>query len=93
MATTVKLSEKAKEKLDRLQAKIFLSSSKNLSKQELLEKIIELSTEEKEKLLAKLEPEIKFPLKKKEIETVMSSSRDWGVKTKEEDIDKILYGE
>jgi len=32
MATTVKLSEKAKEKLDRLQAKIFLSSSKNLSK-------------------------------------------------------------
>lgn len=59
----------------------------------MLEKIIELSTEEKEKLLAKLEQEIKFPLNKKEIEIIMSSSKDWGVKTKEEDIDKILYGE
>ena len=93
MSTTVKLSEKAKENLDRLQARIFLSSSKNLSKQQLLEKIIELSIEEKEKLLIKLNSEIKFPLKKKEIEIIMSSSKDWGVKTREKDIDKILYGE
>jgi hypothetical protein len=93
MATTVKLSEKAKKKLDRLQARIFLASSKNLSKQQLLEKIIELSIEEKEKLLNKLQSEIEFPLKKKEIETIMSSSKDWGLKTREKEIDKILYGE
>ena len=93
MATTVKLSKKAKKELDRLQARIFLSSSKNLSKQQLLEIIIELSIEEKDKLLNKLESEIKFPLKKKEIDTLMESPEDWGVKTKEKDIDKFLYGE
>ncbi len=93
MVTTVKLSEQAKEKLDRLQAELFLSSMKNLTKQQLLEKIIDLSTEEKEKLLSKLALEIRYPLSKKDIQSIMTASRDWGVKTKEDDLDKILYGE
>lgn len=93
MVTTVKLSKNAKIKLDRLQAEIFLSSSKNLSKQQLLEKIIDLSTKSKEKLLAELNLEVKYPLKKKDIQALLSGSNDWGIETKEEDLDKILYGE
>jgi len=93
MVTTVKLSDKAKRKLDILQAEIFLSSSRNISKQHLLEKIIDLSTEEKEKLLAILVSEINYPLTDQEIQSIIKSSRNWGVETKEEDIDKSLYGE
>jgi len=93
MVTTVKLSNKAKFKLDKLQAEIFLSSSKNLSKQQLLEKIIDLSIKSKDKLLAELTQEIKYPLTKKDIQTLLLGSQNWGVETKEEDLDKILYGE
>ena len=92
MVTTVKLSKNAKLKLDKLQAEIFLSSSKNLSKQQLLEKIIDLSIESKQKLLASLNSGVKYPLKKKDIKTLLLASKDWGVKTKEEDIDSMLYG-
>ena len=93
MVTTVKLSDNAKQKLDILQAEIFLSSSKNISKQQLLEEIIDLSTEEKEKLLAQLVSEIQYPLSDQEIQSIMKTTKDWGVETKEEDLDKILYGE
>lgn len=93
MVTTVKLSDNAKQKLDILQAEIFLSSSKNISKQQLLEVIIDLSTEEKEKLLAQLVTEIQYPLSDQEIQSIMKTTKDWGVETKEEDLDKILYGE
>lgn len=93
MVTTVKLSDNAKQKLDILQAEIFLSSSKNISKQQLLEEIIDLSTEEKEKLLAQLVSEIQYPLSDQDIQSIMKTTKDWGVETKEEDLDKILYGE
>jgi hypothetical protein len=43
--------------------------------------------------MLKLESEIKIPLKKKEVQTIMASSKDWGIQTSEEDVDKILYGE
>ena len=93
MVTSVKLSDHAKAKLDILQAEIFLSSSKNITKQQLLEKIIDISSEEKEKLLAKLVVKIKYPLNKKEIQKIMNAPKDWKVKTREQDLDKKLYGE
>jgi hypothetical protein len=93
MVTTVKLSDNAKRKLDILQAEIFLSSLKNISKQQLLEQIIDLSTEEKKKLIAKLVSEIQYPLNDQEIQSIMKASKDWGVETKEENLDKVLYGE
>jgi len=93
MVTTVKLSDKAKFKLDKLQAEIFIHLSKNLSKQQLLEKIIDISVESKKMLLSKLVLEVKYPLKKKDIQILMSISKNWGVKTREEDLDRKLYGE
>jgi len=92
MATTVKVSEETNEKLDRLQAKVLLRTGRKLSKQEILERLIRLGLAD-ETLVVRSPPKIRYPIPdkawKKLLQRVVS---DWGVVTREEDIDRILYG-
>ncbi|OGS48977.1 MAG: hypothetical protein A3K68_07420 [Euryarchaeota archaeon RBG_16_68_13] len=92
MATTVKISEETNERLDRLQAKVLLRMGRKLSKQEILERLIRLGLAD-ETLVVGSARRIRYPVPdkawKKLLRRVVS---DWGVVTREEDVDRILYG-
>lgn len=90
MSTSIKISEKAKRVLDTLQARITLATGKKYSQQELLDMIIESSDDNKEEIVRRL-TKVKL-LSKKEVDALKKLSTDWGVHTKEEDIDLYLYG-
>jgi hypothetical protein len=90
MSTSIKISEKAKRVLDTLQARITLATGLKYSQQELLDIIIESSQEEEDEIIRRL---AKFrKLSDKEIDSLLKSSVDWQVKTREEEIDLYLYG-
>ena len=89
MTTSVKMSEEGKSALDILQAKILLATGKKLSQQELLDLLVKLSAQREEELL-KLITKIELPLCPEELKKLMKLPTDWGVKTKEEEIDEIL---
>jgi len=90
MTTSVKMSEEGKYTLDALQAKILLATGKKLSQQELLDLLVKLSAQREEELV-KLIAGVKLPLHPEELEKLMKLPTDWRIKTKEEEIDEILY--
>lgn len=92
LTTSIKISDKSKKILDRLQAKITLLRDKKVTLQEILDNILELMEENEDLLLEKLE-KLTFPLGKKELDNLINLPWDFGVRTSEEEIDKILYGE
>jgi hypothetical protein len=91
MTTSVKMSEEAKHALDILQAKILLTTGKKLSQQELLDLLVKLSAKHEQELIKSIAG-VKLPLHPEELKKLMKLPTDWGVKTKEKDIDEILYG-
>jgi hypothetical protein len=92
MVTSVKLSEKSKQVLDALQAEITLKSGSKISQQELLELLLADAEKNKEELISKIAKRPRVPLSEKDIKKILSLPRDWGIVTREEDIDKYLYG-
>jgi hypothetical protein len=92
MTTSIKISEKSKKILDRLQAKITLLTDKKMTLQEILDDILELMEEDEDLLLKRLEKSAPI-FGKKELENLINFPWDFGVKTSEEEIDKTLYGE
>lgn len=91
MTTTVRIPRKASRKLDRIAARILLQTGRKVSKQDLLDLILEVGLDE-EALLARV-VEINLPLPDDVWQRVLGKSTDWGVPTREEDIDRILYGD
>jgi hypothetical protein len=92
MATTVKISEETNRKLDRLQARILLRTGRKLSKQEILERLVRAGLTD-ETLIARSQSRIRYPIPDKAWKKLLRRVvRDWGVETREEDIDRILYG-
>ena len=91
MNTSVKMSAETKKLLDRLQAKLVLSTGKKPSQEELLDTIVRLSSEREEELLARVTG-VRFPFSEREAEAVMKLPTDWGAVTREQDIDRVLYG-
>ena len=90
--SSVKLSEEAKTLLDKAQARVTLTTGRKITQQELLEAMIEFSARREDQFLEET-VEHQTPLSTEEIEQLMKESTDWGVETKEEEIDKVLYGE
>ena len=88
--TTAKISDRANKKLDELQARLRLRSGKWRSKQSILEELIEHALDESEPLVLLKPP--RYPLSPKVRKRLRAYPVDWGVKTSEEEIDKILYG-
>ncbi len=91
MATSVKLSETDKKKLERLQAKVTVKTSKRVTQQEILSKLISKATEEGDKFIDKTF-ESTVPMSDDEYHRMLSLTSDWKVKTKWEEINKTLYG-
>ena len=87
----MKISEECKSVLDILQARLVLATGKKMSQQELLEALVRLSAEREDELV-KFMAGVKLPLPLEEVEKLMKLPTDWGVETKEEEIDIYLYG-
>ena len=92
MATSVKMDERTKSRLEVLQAEIKLRTGRKVTQQEILERLVDGAFESKSEFVDSFR-ESKLPLSEEEIETSLSETSDWGVETSEEDIDEILYGE
>lgn len=91
MSTSVKMSEEGKRILDTLQARILLATGVKISQRELLDTLVKLSAEHEDELFNFITG-VKLPLPPEEVEKLMMLPTDWGVETKEEEIDTYLYG-
>ncbi len=91
MSTSVKISRESKRLLDTLQAKLVIAMGKKVSQQELLDTLVRLSAEREDELFG-LIAGVRLPLPPEESEKLMEMPTDWGVETREEEIDMHLYG-
>ncbi len=91
MSTSVKMSEGTKRLIDRLQARIVLTTGRKPSQQEILDQVLRLASEDEEDLIRRLSG-VKLPLSRREIEALMKIPTDWGIATSEPEIDEVLYG-
>ncbi|MGQ0797643.1 MAG: hypothetical protein ACT4OI_07265 [Methanobacteriota archaeon] len=88
--TTVRISGGTSRKLDELQARVQERSGRRRTKQSILEDLVERALMETEPLI--LLPAPKKPLSPKAMKALLEYPFDWGVETREEDIDAVLYG-
>lgn len=93
MGTAIRVSDDTKELLDRLQARITLDTGEKPTFGDLVEKLVLLGFQERERLERELGLAWR-PLSAEEIEAWQEGFvEDWGVETSEEEIDRILYEE
>jgi len=87
----VKISGESKHLLDTLQARLLITTGKKISQQELLDMLVRFSREREDELFG-LIVGAQLPLPPEEVEKLMKIPTDWGVETREEEIDMHLYG-
>lgn len=92
MATSVKMDEERKSRLEELQAEIKLETGTKVTQQELLGRLIDDAYESKAELIDSFR-ETDVPLSEEEVDEFLEFTFDSGVETTEEDIDRILYDE
>ena len=92
MVTSVKVTDRTKDRLEELQAKIRLETGEKITQQELLERMVTRPYASDKDLIDSFRDEFE-PLSEAEVEQWLSGTVASGVETDEEDIDQILYGE
>lgn len=91
MATSVKMDDDTKSRLERLQAEIRLKTGKRVTQQEILARLVANAIESKADLIDSFR-EKRVPLAESEREKFHDGMVSSGVSTSEEDIDDVLYG-
>ncbi len=85
--TTIKVREPDKRRFDKLQHEYIVVSGEKITQQELFSKILDYIEESKDKFL-----KVKISkLSDDEIKKFRRLQEDWGIETKEEEIDSIVY--
>lgn len=92
VTTSVKIDEGSKDRLEQLQAQIKLETGRNVTQQELLDRIIEREFESSEALVDAFREGFDG-LSEDEIDEWLSWTFDSGASIDEDDIDRILYEE
>lgn len=93
MATSVKIDERAKSRLEELQAEIKLETGTKVTQQELLDRIVEHAFDSKEELIDSFRIDDEWDgLSEEEIEQWLSETTATGNPVDEEEIDEVLYG-
>ncbi|WP_255193357.1 hypothetical protein [Natronobeatus ordinarius] len=92
MSTSVKVTDRTKDCLEKLQAEIRLETGRKVTQQELLERIVTDTYESRAEVIDSFRDEFE-PLSDEETERWLSGTVASGVETDEDDIDDILYGE
>jgi hypothetical protein len=90
-ATSVKLREDDKRKLERLRALATLKTSKKITQEELLSKLIVDALSQSDKFVDRAFEDT-VPMTDEKFEKLLSLSKDWGVETSWEQIDEAVYG-
>ncbi|GKZ12646.1 hypothetical protein [Haladaptatus sp. T7] len=91
MATSVKMDDDTKSRLERLQAEIRLKTGRKVTQQEILARLVENAIESKTDLVDSFR-EKRVPISQTERETFHGGMVSSGTTTSEEDIDDVLYG-
>lgn len=91
MATSVKMDDDTKSRLERLQAEIRLKTGKRVTQQAILARLVERAIESKGELVDSFRDE-RVPVPETDRDTFHEGMVSSGVKTSEEDIDDVLYG-
>ncbi len=91
MSSSVKISGESKRLLDILQARLVIATGKKISQQDLLDSLMRFSTEREDEFFGLISG-VRLPLPPDEIKELMEMPTDWGVVTREEEIDIHLYG-
>lgn len=90
MATSVKVDDDTKSRLERLQAEVRLKTGKRVTQQEVLARLLEQAIESKSDLIDSFRDE-RVPISETEREAFHGEMVSSGVTTAEEDIDETLY--
>jgi len=88
MTASIKVTDTSKSRLEELQAEIRLETGRNVTQQELLDRIIATTYESKDELLDSFRDDFE-PVSDDEIEAWLSGSSDWEVETTESEIDEV----
>lgn len=91
MATSVKMDDDTKDRLERLQAEIRLQTGRRVTQQEVLATLVEEAIESKSDLVDSFR-ERRVPLDEDERRAFHDGMVSSGVTTSEEDVDEVLYG-
>lgn len=91
MATSVKLTEDYKRRLDRLRESLSRIEGDSVSLQETLQRAIDLCSA-KPDLLRSSQAQVQYPLPASRIRAIHAIANEWGSPSSEEDIDLTLYG-
>ncbi|WP_198665644.1 hypothetical protein [Haloprofundus halophilus] len=91
MATSVKMDDDTKSRLERLQAEIRLETGTRVTQQEILARLVERAIESKADLIDSFREE-RVPLADSDRERFHDGMVSSGVTTTEDDIDDVLYG-
>jgi hypothetical protein len=91
MATSVKMDDDTKSRLERLQAEIRLKTGRRVTQQEVLARLVERGIESKADIVDSFR-EDRVPLADAEREAFHEGMVSSGVATSEADIDDVLYG-
>lgn len=89
-ATTVKISKDASRKLEALQARFRLRSGKRTTKQAIIEELVERAMEDTAPLIILRPPRTPLPAKVRAM--IRKYPIDWGMESRDDEIDEILYG-
>jgi hypothetical protein len=93
MATSVKMDERTKSRLEELQALVKLATGRKVSQQELLDRLVEQAYDSREAFVESFEEDDEWEgLGEEEIERWLSGTISSGSSIEEEDIDEVLYG-
>lgn len=90
MATSVKMREPHKRKLDRLRDDLSRLEGRTLTVQEVLEALVDIGAKDRDRVLAQLSG-VEYPMPPSRFKASLAAVGDFG-ETSAEDIDMTLYG-
>jgi hypothetical protein len=91
MATSVKMDDETKSRLERLQAEIRLQTGSRVTQQEILSRLVENAVTSKADLIDSFR-EQRVPVPEEERDAFHDGMISSGTPTSEDEIDDVLYG-
>ncbi len=89
MDTTIKIKEDDKKEFDLLQSEFTLKIGKKVTQRELFSKLLDFVESSKGEFFTRY---VSLPLSNKDVDKFRKLQSNWGVVTREKEIDEVLYG-
>jgi hypothetical protein len=92
MTVSIKIRERTKRRLERLEADIASKSGTQVTLQDLLDALVDVGESDPARVIGALSG-VKLPVSAATRRRVLSMAWDWGVADTEADIDRVLYSD